>query len=311
MPILLAALLMLSQPASPSMATKAAQEDPKKAAGKDPKKATADDLKKATADDPKKASGKKSTKSAQEDPKKAAGKKSKKATAEDPKKAAGKDAKKEKGKGKDVEKAQKPSAPEWKRSDTPYGNFLAAARQMPDFTHFPAATDSIGVTVAAGAGKGLVFLDSVQARKTRSGFKVTGGNAVPVGDKDLVSKLVMGGADTTPDPESARHLNETLTVLRKAKKVEALSPAFLEAASVNKKAYRINDDVAADVKACGDKRYFAALSTLPEAAFIGPDAVVVELEYTVQDSARSFKVRVSAARLKEGWRVGGLRVTCY
>ncbi len=296
MPIILAALLFLSQPVAPAGLGRSLPDDPKKGTTEDPKKDPAKDTKQGKEEETKK------EKEKGKDAKKDSGKGSKTG-------ARGKEA--AKGKEATKEEARKPEAPIWKRTDSPYGNFLAATRQMPDFTRFPSGTESISVTVAVNEEKGLVFLDSVQARKAKGGFKVTGGNAVPVGDKDLVSKLVLGGADRSPDPESTGRFNGLLSIVRKARKVEGLSAAFLEAASANKKGYRINDDVAADMKACGDKRYFAALSTVPEVTYLGPDTVVVELEYTVQDASRSFKVRLSAARLQEGWKVGGLRVTCY
>lgn len=212
----------------------------------------------------------------------------------------------EKDKGKKVEQA-----PEWSWTGGPYTHFAWLVRQMPDFARFPRQAREIRLSIVAHRKKSLLFLDSCLAKEKRGQWQVSKCNAVALDDKQFLARLVKAGTDTTSSASSLTELQAFLKKVAKTAKKEQLLPLLLEASVENKEAYRLLDDIEADIKECGAKRYFRALGGLPQAKYIGTNVVVVDLGYTVERGKSSYKLKVSLAKTGKGWRIGGLQLKCF
>ena len=221
--------------------------------------------------------------------------------------------KKKGGKSGKKGKVIKPEAPptwSWSRK-APYTHFLWLARQFPDFTGFPKATREISLSIVAHRNKALLFLDSCLAKPKKDSWQITRCNAVSLDDKGLLSRLVKGGTDTSESARSLADLKQFIADVKKVGKKDKLVPHLMEASVENKEGYRLMDDIAGDLKECGSSHYFKALGSLPSVAFIGTNVVVVDLQYTVERGKKSYKLKVSLAKTKKGWRIGGLQIHCY
>jgi len=252
-----------------------------------------------------------------------------KASAKDPKKAKepqkdkntqkAKDAKKSKkdnkkkydepaaeaGKGKAAEPA------EWKHAGSPVSDFLFLAREMPDFSRLPADADKITVSTVALRDGGLLFLEGCTADKKKHGWTVTGGKSVRIEEGTFLAKLVAGGTETSPEPDSGAKLDELMSKVRKTRKAEELAELFMPSVLSSRKGLKADDDLLLDRKACGESRYLAAVSSLPSFSYAGAHVVVLDFSYVVDKAGASYKVQTSLARTKDGWRLGSLRVRCY
>jgi hypothetical protein len=204
-----------------------------------------------------------------------------------------------------------PAAPEWSWSKGPFTHFAWLARQLPDFARFPSSTREIRLSIVAHREKSLLFLDSCLAKEKAGKWQVSKCNAVALDEKQLLSRLVRAGTDTSASPTSLDELQTFLASVRKTARKEDLLPLLLKASVENKDAYRLLDDIDADLKECGTKRFFKALGSLPKATYIGPNVVVIDLSYTVEKGSSSFKLKTSLAKTKAGWRVGGLQLKCF
>ena len=202
-------------------------------------------------------------------------------------------------------------APEWSWTGGPFTQFSWLARQMPDFARFPSRVREIHLSIVAHRKKSLLFLDSCMAKEKRGQWQVSKCNAVALDDKQFLARLVKAGTDTTSSNSSLTDLQAFLKKIRKSAKLEHLLPLLLEASVENKEAYRLLDDIEADIKACGSKRYFKVLGGLPKAKYLGTSVVVVDLSYTVEKGKSSYKIKLSLAKTKVGWRIGGLQIKCF
>jgi len=228
----------------------------------------------------------------------------------DPKKKDKKKKRKKKRKKKDKKK-EPAKAPEWTFSRTPMGHYFWLVRQLPDFSDFPKATEKITLSVVAKRKKDLMFLESCESNKTKHGWKVSGCKAVKVDDDSFLSRLVSRGADTSASPQSSAGLTELCKKVRKAKKVSDLPPLMLKTGLKNPKGYKTTDDLDEDVKSCGSSKYRKALRSFPKARYVGPNVVVIDLEYVVEKGGKSFRVKSALAKTKDGWKLGSFRVQCY
>ena len=229
----------------------------------------------------------------------------------DPKKKDKKKDKKRKKKRKKKKKKEPEKAPEWAFSSTPMGHYLWLVRQLPDFSDFPRKTEKITLSVVAKRKKDLMFLESCQAKRTKHGWQVSGCKGVKVGDDSFLSRLVSRGADTSASPDSAAGLADVSRKVAKAKKPADLHPLMLKTGLKNPKGYKSTDDLDEDLKSCGSSRYRKALKGFPRARYVGPNVVVIDLEYVVEKGGKSFRVKAALAKTKDGWRLGGFRVHCY
>ena len=228
----------------------------------------------------------------------------------DPKK---KDRKKDKKKRKKKKKKKKEpqKAPEWAFSSTPMGHYLWLVRQLPDFSDFPRKTEKITLSAVAKRKRDLMFLESCLARRTKHGWQVSGCKGVKVGDDSFLSRLVSRGADTSASPGSAAGLADVSKKVARAKKPADLHPLMLKTGLKNPKGYKSTDDLDEDLKSCGSSRYRKALKGFPEARYVGPNVVVIDLEYVVEKGGKSYRVKATLAKTKDGWKLGGFRVHCY
>ena len=230
----------------------------------------------------------------------------------DPKKKDKKKKKKKKRKKKKKAEKKKPAkAPEWTFSDSPMGHYLWLVRQLPDFSEFPRATEKITLSAVAKRKKDLMFLESCEAKKTKHGWKVSGCKAIKVDDDSFLSRLVSRGADTSASAESSAGLTKLSKQVSKAKKVKDLHPLMLKTGLKNPKGYKSTDDLDEDLKSCGSSRYRKALRSYPRARYVGPNVVVIDLEYVVEKGGKSYRVKSTMAKTKDGWKLGGFRVKCY
>jgi hypothetical protein len=214
-------------------------------------------------------------------------------------------------KDKQQEKKVETPAPEWSWTGGPFTHFAWLSRQMPDFARFPGKVREIQLSIVAHRKKSLLFLDSCMAKEKRGQWQVSKCNAVALDDKQFLARLVKAGTDTTSSTSSLRDLQAFLKKIRKSAKQDHLLPLLLEASVENKEAYRLLDDVEADIKSCGAKRYFKALGGLPKAKYLGSNVVVIDLGYTVEKGKSSYKIKLSLAKTGKGWRIGGLQLKCF
>jgi len=220
------------------------------------------------------------------------------------------------GDGKDAKGDKAPEARprpvEWEHAGSPISDFLFLSRELPDFTGLPDDAQKLTLAVVALRAKALLFLEGCQADRGKRAWTVSGCRAVKVEEGTFLSKLVAGGTDTEPDPDSARKLAALFADARKARDPAGLVPLLLPSAVSERKGVKANDDLVQDHKACGDAKYRAALGSLPLPAYVGSNAVVLDIAYVVERGGSSFKVQASVARTrKDGWRFGSLRVRCY
>jgi len=218
--------------------------------------------------------------------------------------------KKKKSKSKSKKSKRKEAAPEWKYRDTPFGDFIWLARQLPDFTDFGRHTKEITLSIVAPKKGAMLFMDSCRAVK-KKGWRISDCKVVRMAGKKMLGRLVKAGTDTSASPDSLARLKDLLRLVRRSNSVKSLKPGLMESSVANRQGYQLLDDVEGDIKECGKKRYFRALGSLPTPKHIGPEVVVVDLGYVVERESRSFKVKASLAKTKNGWRVGGLRVKCF
>ncbi len=218
---------------------------------------------------------------------------------------------KSEAKGKKGKETKREQAPEWSWTGGPYTHFAWLVRQMPDFAKFPRNVSEIRLSIVAHREKSLLFLDSCLAKEKRGQWQVSKCNAVALDDKQFLARLVKAGTDTTSSPGSLAELQAFLKKVRKAAKKEELLPLLLEASVENKEAYRLLDDIEADAKECGNRRYFKALGGVPLPEYLGTNVVVVDLGYTVERGKSSHKLKVSLAKTGKGWRIGGLQLKCF
>lgn len=220
------------------------------------------------------------------------------------------DKKSKKGKPKQKEQPVE-QAPEWSWTGGPFTHFAWLARQMPDIARFPRNVREVRLAIVAHRKKSLLFLDSCMAQEKRGQWQVSKCNAVALDDKQFLAKLVKAGTDTSSAASSLADLQSFLKKVRKTAKQDQLLPLLLEASVENKDAYRLLDDIEADLKTCGRKRYFRILGGLPQAKFLGTNVVVIDLGYTVEKGKSSYKIKVSLAKTGKGWRIGGLQLKCF
>lgn len=216
-----------------------------------------------------------------------------------PKKAAGKSP------------AEPEKAPEWTPEDTVFGPFLWVARQLPDFHDFPKGVEEISLSAVARQGKSMIFVEGCNAALEKKRWVVSACRVVEIREKSFLTKLVEGGADISAAPDSAKRLRDTFKKLRKARTPEKLEPFVLPSSLSNRKGHTSVDDIRMDRDKCGRKAHERAIRSLPLPRFIGTDVLVFDLSYTTGSSSKGHKVRLNAAKTKDGWKLGGLRVHCH
>ena len=219
--------------------------------------------------------------------------------------------KKEKKKRKEakVVKADKETQWEWQRK-SPWSDFLWMARQLPDFRSLVSSTTEIAVSAVAARGKEMLFVDGCKLVHVKKSWKVSGCQMATLGENDFLSKLVRKGADVTPNPNSLAHLETLVKAIRTAREPADLNSLAPSSVKNEAKGNRLIDQIQADYKTCGKKRFIASIQSLPTPEFVGENLVVIEVGYTHVSNSKTNRVSASFARTKKGWTLGKLRIQC-
>ena len=222
-----------------------------------------------------------------------------------------KDPEKDKQKDKQKEAGTPPASPEWSYGPTPYATFLWLAREMPDFYGFNSDVTTIEISMAAHRDKNLLFFDGCKAQTGKAGWTVSDCKAVELGEDEFLSRLVAQGTDLSGNPDTMPQLDDTLSKVRKAGKLEDLLPLFSDGGMANAKGYKLSDDVELDMKQCGTDRYRNALSIVPSVRFLGPHVVFVDVTLSAERPKGAYRVKLTLLKIEGAWKLGGLRVVCY
>ncbi len=206
-------------------------------------------------------------------------------------------------------KADKENKWEWQQK-SPWSGFLWMARQLPDFRSFVSSTTEISMSAVAARGKDMVFMDGCKLAHVKKNWKVSGCQMATLGENDFLSKLVKKGADVTPNLNSLASLETLIKAIRTAREPADLNKLAPSSVKNEAKGNRLIDQLQADYKTCGKKRFIASIQSLPTPEFVGENLVVIELGYTHVSHNKTNRVSASFARTKKGWSLGKLRIQC-
>lgn len=192
---------------------------------------------------------------------------------------------------------------------SPFDDMKILALESPVFKSFHKSLYTAKLTVAVAQGREMLFLDGCAASQNQGRWVISGCRSVRVDETDFLAKLVKLGGATQTEPENAALYNRLMSDARKARKASEIAELVDFGQPKSKDGKHKNSDVDQDIKACGEKRYFDALATLPDVESMGPGLVVVDLSYSLF-SSKPVTVHFTSARTKDGWRFGSIRVTC-
>jgi len=189
------------------------------------------------------------------------------------------------------------------------GPLLRAAGLLPAVHDLPRGTDQVALSALVVLDeKNIVLLDGVEARKKGKTWIWDAVRATSHHGKRRRDELRKAGVRPHAGAESPdRWLHKIYRPVRSKKWDQVLLPSTYKR---NPGAHSLVDDIEADMKVCGRKRYVDVLKRrLPDIGPIPPEVWFVLVTYQIT-GRRGRQVELGIVPVEGGWRVAQLRVIC-
>jgi hypothetical protein len=194
-------------------------------------------------------------------------------------------------------------------SPGPAGPLLQAVGYLPSPHRFPKGTDQVVLSALVQLGrKTAVLFDPIELRKKGKGWILDRIQAEDQRGAARIKQLHRVGVRPHPCPDSPdKFLSGIHRQIRKGTWEKVLLHSTWR---WNPGAHSLVDDIAADMKLCGKKRYMRNLKKLPRFGEIKPETWFVLLKYQITGDSHGTQVELGLVPVDGSWRIAHLRMIC-